>query len=117
MAARTGSCSAARAVSLLASCACSACTWSSTFRTSPLRAQPAVSPRLKISALRAAEIVATARDFELGPAVLRPGALIVPVHQRPLLAPRLRLDAAGIDPVAHEVRRCRLRPEVPEAPV
>src|SRR6185503_14459267 len=98
--------SAARAASLLARSDCSACTWSSTFRTSPLRAQPATSPRASgatAKTLRPAKIVAPADDFELGAPVLRPGALVVAVHHGTLFAPRLRLDAAGIDAVAHQV--------------
>src|SRR5712691_10243173 len=109
--------SAARAASLFARSACSASTWSSTFRTSPFSAHPAASPRATTHALRTAEVIATARYLELVAPVLRPRALIVAIHQRPLLAPRLRLDAAGIDPVAHEVLLGGLRAAIAQSEV
>src|SRR6202165_5928827 len=89
--------SGARAAALLARLACNAWTWSSTFRTSPLRAQPATSPRAKTSALRPAPRVATTDDFELVAPVLRPGGLVVSIHERPLLTKGLGFDAAGSD--------------------
>jgi len=39
------------------------------------------------------------------------------IDQRPLFAPRLGLDAAGIDAVTHEVLLGRLRPAVPQGEV
>src|SRR5574341_1814880 len=117
MAASVLSRSAARAASLLARSPFNAWTWSSTFRTSPFRAQPAVSPSARANALRTAGVVTTARDFELGAPVLRPRALVVAVHGRPLLAPRLRLDAARIDAVTHEVLLRGLRAAIAEGEV
>src|SRR5437879_7436698 len=109
--------SAVRAASLLARSARNASTWSSTFRTSPLRAQPATSPSVRTSVLRTADVVATAGHLELVAPVLRPRVLVVAIHERPLLAPRLRLDAARIDPVAHEVLLGRLRAAIAEGEV
>src|SRR6266545_5688457 len=109
--------SAARAASLLARSACTACTWSSTFRTSPFSAQPAASPRARTHALRTGEVVATADHLELVTPVLRPGGLVVTVHGRPLLAPRLRFDAARIDAVAYEVLLRGLRAAIAEGEV
>src|SRR6266704_1940349 len=109
--------SAARTASLFARSACSVCTWSSTFRTSPFSAHPAASPRATTHALRTVEIVATAGRFEFIAPVLRPRRLVVAVDQRLLLTPRLRLDAAGIDPVAHEVLLRGLRAAIAQGEV
>src|SRR6266545_5089794 len=117
MAARMVSRSTARAASLLARSACTACTWSSTFRTSPFSAQPAASPRARTHALRTGEVVATADHLELVTPVLRPGGLVVTVHGRPLLAPRLRFDAARIDAMAYEVLLRGLRAAIAERQV
>src|SRR5688572_4226353 len=118
MAASVVSRSAARCASLLARSAFNAWTWSSTFRTSPFRAQPAVSPSARTNALRrTAKIVTTARHLELGAPVLRPRTFVVTLHQRPLFTPRLRLDAARIDPVAHEILLRGLRAAVAEGEV
>src|SRR5262245_35139515 len=106
--------SAARAASLLARSACNAWTWSSTFRTSPFRAQPAASPSARRPALRTAEVVATADHFEFVAPVLRPRGLVVALRERLLLAPRLGLDPARVDPVAHEILFRGLRPAIPE---
>src|SRR5207247_7674713 len=114
-AARMVSRSAARAASLLARSACNAWTWSSTFRTSPFRAQPAASPSARTPALRTAEIVTAADDLEFVTPVLRPRRLVMAVDQRFLLAPRLRLDPARIDAVAHEVLLGGLRPAIAES--
>src|SRR3954470_6872901 len=117
-AARTVSRSAVRAASLLASSACNACTWTSTFRTSPFRAQPESStPRVRASELRTTQVVATTDHFELVTAILRPGRFIMTVDQGPLLAPRLGLDAARIDAMAHEILLGRLSPAVAEREV
>src|SRR5439155_26083240 len=116
-AARMVSRSAARAASLLARSACSAWTWSSTFRTSPFRAQPAASPSARTAVLRMAEIVTAGGDFEFVTPVLRPRRLVMAVDQRFLLAPRLRLDPARIDAVAHEVLLGGLRPAIAESQV
>src|SRR6267143_5758142 len=117
MAARIESRSAARPESLCATSPRRACTWSSTFRTSPFRAHPATSPSARTSDLRLVEIVAATDDLKLVPPVLRPGGFIVTIHERPLLAPGLRLDAAAIDPVAHEVLLGGLRAAVAERQV
>src|SRR5439155_3689209 len=109
--------SAARVASLLARSAWSASTWSSTFRTSPFSAHPAASPRATTHALRTAEIVATAGRFEFIAPVLRPRRLVMAVDQRLLFTPRLRLDAARIDPVAHEVLLRGLRAAIAEREV
>src|SRR6266700_4507339 len=104
--------SARRAESERASCACTASTWSPTFRTSPLRAQPAVSARIvaarpraqrRTGALRPLQRIATGEDREFVAAVLRPGVLVMSRIHRPLLAVRNGLDATGVDAVAHEV--------------
>src|SRR6266581_1713688 len=116
-AARIESRSAARTESLLAASPRRACTWSSTFRTSPFRAQPATSPSAKTSELRPAEIVAATDDLELIAPVLRPGGFVMSVHERLLLAPGLRLDATRVDPVAHEVLLRRLGAAVAERQV
>src|SRR5579859_1623321 len=104
--------SARRTKSECASCACTASTWSPTFRTSPLRAQPAVSARIaavklrterRADVLRLLQRIATRENREFIAAVLRPGILVVAGVERPLLAVRDGLDAAGIDPMAHEI--------------
>src|SRR5437773_305847 len=115
--ARSESRSAARAASLLARSAWRAWTWSSTFRTSPRRAQPATSPSAKTTGLRPDERVPAPDDLKLVAAVLRPGGLVVSVHERPFLAPRLGLDAARVDAVTHEVLLARLGAPVAEREV
>src|SRR5258706_2978127 len=108
--------SAARAASLFARSACSVCSWSSTFRTSPFSAHPAASPRATTHALTV-EFVATAGHFEFIAPVLRPRRLVVAVDHRLLFTPRLRLDAARIDPMAHEVLLRGLRAAVAQGEV
>src|ERR1051325_1759304 len=116
-AARIVSRSAARAVSLFARSDRKALTWSSTFLTSPFRAQPATSPSVRTSVLRATEIVTTRRHFELVAPVLRPCRFVMAVHQRFFLTPGLRFDAARIDAVAHEILLRGLRPAIAEGQV
>src|SRR3989441_8880921 len=102
----------ARSASARAASAFSAAPWSSTFRTSPLRAQPAASPRLRTNAtwrdnarrLRLPQRVTAGENFELVAAVLRPRRFVVALRDRPLLAVRHRLHAAGVDAVAHQIR-------------
>src|SRR5256886_4684533 len=109
--------SAARAASLFARSPRIASTWSSTFRTSPFSAHPATSPRLRTKALRTAQVITAARDFELIAPVLRPRRFVVAVDERLFFTPRLRLDAAGVDPVRHEVLLRGLGPTVAEGEV
>ena len=113
-----------RVASLSASWSCNAEPEARPAGRRPLRAHPADEPTLRASNrcdarrfLRAAEVIATAHDVELVAAVLRPRALVVPGDDRPLFTPRLRLDAAGIDAVAHEVLLGGRRPAVAEGQV
>src|SRR2546428_5179133 len=107
----TESICAAGSASAGAASAFRAATWSSTSRTSPWRAQPAASPRLRTNAtwrdnarrLRLPQRVTAGENFELVAAVLRPRRFVVALRDRPLLAVRHGLDAAGVDAVAHEV--------------
>src|SRR5258706_13202156 len=103
--------SAARAASLFARSACSVCTWSSTFRTSPFSAHPAASPRATTHALTV-EFVAPAGHFEFIAPVLRPRRLVLAVDHRLLFTPRLRLEAALSDPLPPDVLLPGLRPAV-----
>src|SRR3989442_6582959 len=112
MAVRRESRSLRRSESPWASSPRSAVTWSSTLRTSPLRAQPAVSPRLSANdrdrrnrgpTLRLLEDVAAGEDLEFITTVLCPRALIVALRDGALFAVGDGLEAASVDAVLDEV--------------
>src|SRR5438876_512296 len=115
-AANSGRSESRRAACSAAALPCSdrrACTWSSTFRTSPFRAHPAASPRLRTKGdargdtyapgSRLAQRLAAGDDLELVAAVLRPRRLVVPRRERPLLTVGHGLDATPVDAVTHEI--------------
>src|SRR5439155_1068070 len=101
----------------------SASTWSSTRRTSPFSAQPAVSPRASTNGRacftrragsRLFQVLAAGENLELVSAILRPRLLVVSGGERPLLAVGHGLDAARIDAVADDVLLGRRRaPRLP----
>src|SRR5438876_966134 len=103
-----------------------ASTWSSTRRTSPFSAHPAVSPRTRtngradlnrVSRSRLFQALAAGEDFELVAAILRPRVLVVSGGERPLLAVGHGLDAARIDAVTDDVLLGRRRAPVTERQV
>src|SRR6266704_4016184 len=90
----------------------SASTWSSTRRTSPFSAHPAVSPRTstngraclnRCSGSGLLQALAARQNLELVAAILRPGVLVVALRDRPLLTVGHGLDPTPIDAVADEV--------------
>src|SRR6266536_3110077 len=103
----------------------SASTWSSTRRTSPFSAHPAVSPRASTNGMGRVtgtasglfQVVAAREDLELIAAILRPASLVVPGGDGPLLAVRRRLDPTGVDAVTDEVLLGRGRAAVAEREV
>src|ERR1043166_5129369 len=104
----------------------SASTCSSTRRTSPFSAHPAVSPRSRtngraglngVSASRLLQALATRENLDLVAAVLGPGILVMALRDRPLLAVRHGFDAAAVDAVADEVLLRRRGPAVAERQV
>src|SRR3989475_2769689 len=127
--------SSARTVSTAATCWLSArarstrnaSTWSSTRRTSPFSAHPAVSPRASTNgpacfnrpsrSSRLLQVVAAGQNLELVPAILGPRLLVVTLGDRPLLAVGHGLDAARIDAVTDQVLLGRRRAPVTERQV
>src|SRR2546428_4556414 len=110
--ARTVSISLARWLSARARSTRSASTWSSTRRTSPFSAHPAVSPRTSTngraclngcSGSRLLQVFAARQNLELIAAILRPRPLVVSGGERPLLAVGHGLDPTPIDAVADDV--------------
>src|SRR5882672_3478708 len=127
--------SSARTVSTAATCWLSArarstrraSTWSSTRRTSPFSAHPAVSPRASTNgpacfnrrsrSSRLIQLFAAGQNLELVPTILGPRILVVALSDRPLLAVRHGLDAARIDAVTDDVLLGRRRAPVAERQV
>src|SRR5712691_11738390 len=127
--------SSARTVSTAATCWLSArarstrkaSTWSSTRRTSPFSAHPAVSPRASTNgpacfnrpskSSRLIQLFAAGQNLDLVPAILGPRILVVALSDRPLLAVGHGLDAARIDAVTDHVLLGRRRAPVTERQV
>src|SRR5213594_2888562 len=126
--------SSARTESTLATCWLSArarstrnaSTWSSTRRTSPFSAHPAVSPRTstngraclnRCSGSGLLQAFAARQNLELIAAILRPRLLVVSGGERPFLTVGHGLDPTPIDAVADDVLPGRRRAPVTERQV